>query len=217
MSVEEIRKQIELYHSTGKKMFMTSSFQTHSIPLLHMISRLQAKIDVLFINTGFHFPETIVFRNEVVELLGLNMIDVQPSTTKIQQRDATGHFYFASDPDYCCYLNKTQPLEKYLMEYDVWINGVRADQSKTRKQMNAEEATPFKAVRFHPLLNWSLKDVYRYKKEHQLPTHPLDAKGYQSIGCVPCTRKFDFNDERSARWYGMNKTECGLHTDLIKK
>lgn len=217
MTLDEIQKQLKKYEESGKKLFVTSSFQTHSIPLLHILSRAEVEIDVLFINTGFHFAETVVFRDEVAKLLGLRLIDVRPLVSKNHQKDADGQFYFVTDPDYCCFLNKTQPLEPYLMQYDVWINGVRGEQSATRKNMKTEQAAPFDTVRFHPVLDWSIKQIYDYKKLHHLPEHPLDQKGYQSIGCAPCTRKFDLNDERSGRWFGMNKTECGLHTDLISK
>jgi len=216
MTIKEIKNQIVKYRLSEKKIFVTSSFQTQSIPMLHILSSIANDINVLFIHTGFHFPETISFRDEVVELLGFNLIDVQPLVPKIQQKDVNGQLYFVSDPDYCCFLNKTQPLEPYLMQYDVWISGVRADQSATRKKMKAEQLGPFDIIRFHPMLDWNAKQIYEYRQLHQLPEHPLDKIGYQSIGCVPCTRKFDLSNERSARWFGMNKTECGLHTDLIQ-
>lgn len=216
MTIKEIENQIVKYRLSGKKIFITSSFQTQSIPMLHILSSIANDIDVLFIHTGFHFPETISFRDEIVKLLGLNLIDVRSLVPKIQQKDEEGQFYFVSDPDHCCFLNKTQPLEAYLMQYDVWISGVRADQSATRKKMKSEQSGPFDIIRFHPMLDWNAKQIYKYRQLHQLPEHPLDKKGYQSIGCVPCTRKFDLSDERSARWFGMNKTECGLHTDLIQ-
>ena len=216
MTIKEIEGQIHKYALSDKKMFVTSSFQTQSIPLLHILSKLNKEIDVLFIHTGFHFSETLAFRDEIVKLLGLNLIDVRPLVPKIQQKDAEGQFYFVSDPDYCCFLNKTQPLEPYLMHYDIWISGVRADQSAARKKMSTEQSAPFDTLRFHPILDWTGKQIYEYRQLHQLPEHPLDSQGYQSIGCVPCTRRFDLSDERSARWFGMNKTECGLHTDLIE-
>ena len=102
------------------------------------------------------------------------------------------------------------------MTYDVWVNGVRADQSAVRKQMKTLQPAPFDTLRFHPILDWSSKEIYQYRKAYDLPEHPLDSQGYQSIGCAPCTRKIDLNNERDARWFGMNKTECGLHTDLIQ-
>ena len=215
MRLEEIKQQLRSYDEAGKKMFVTSSFQTHSIPLLHLLSVTDIPVDVLFINTGFHFPETIVFRDRMVEELGLNLIDVHPEITKIHQRDSAGQFYFVSDPDYCCYLNKTQPMEAHLMKYDIWINGIRADQNEVRKRLKTTEPAPFDTIRFHPFIDWSDQDIIEYRKKYDLPEHPLDKAGYKSIGCVPCTRKFDHKDERNSRWFGLNKTECGLHTDLI--
>jgi len=216
MTVSEIVAQLKQYQKSGKKIFVTSSFQTHSIPLLHILSTSGIPVDVLFINTGFHFPETVAFKDDVKKLLDLNVIDVRSQVPKNLQKDEEGHFYFASDSDYCCFLNKTQPLEPYLMQYDVWITGVRSDQSLDRKGMKTEQEAPFNTLRFHPLLEWSPKQIYAYRIQYNLPEHPLDKEGYQSIGCAPCTRKFDINDERSARWFGQNKTECGLHKDLIK-
>lgn len=216
MTVSDIHQQLNKYYLSNKKIFVTSSFQTHSIPLLHILSNANVDVDVLFINTGFHFPETVSFKDEIGELLNINIIDVRSQVSKSLQKDEEDHFYFASDTDFCCYLNKTQSLESYLMEYDVWITGVRAEQSSTRKNMKTEQEAPFNTLRFHPLLDWSQKQIYKYRMKYNLPEHPLDKEGYQSIGCAPCTRKFDINDERSARWYGQNKTECGLHKDLIK-
>lgn len=216
MTISDIQQQLNKYHLSNKKIFVTSSFQTHSIPLLHILSNANVDVDVLFINTGFHFPETVSFKDEIGELLNINIIDVRSQVSKSLQKDEDGHFYFASDTDFCCYLNKTQPLEPYLMKYDVWITGVRAEQSSTRKNMKTEQEAPFKTLRFHPLLDWSQKQIYEYRVKYNLPEHPLDKEGYQSIGCAPCTRKFDINNERSARWFGQNKTECGLHKDLIK-
>jgi phosphoadenosine phosphosulfate reductase len=216
MTISDIQQQLNKYHLSNKKIFVTSSFQSHSIPLLHILSNANVDVDVLFINSGFHFPETVSFKDEIGELLNINIIDVRSQVSKSLQKDEDGHFYFASDTDFCCYLNKTQPLEPYLMEYDVWITGVRAEQSSTRKNMKTEQEAPFNTLRFHPLLDWTQKQIYTYRVKHNLPEHPLDKEGYQSIGCAPCTRKFDINDERSARWFGQNKTECGLHKDLIK-
>lgn len=108
-------------------------------------------------------------------------------------------------------------MEPVMMEYDVWINGIRADQNANRRNMKVEQPAPHDCLRFHPMLDWSNKMIYEYINEHDLPRHPLDDKGYQSIGCEPCTRKFDLNNERDARWFGMNKTECGLHTELVTK
>ena len=217
MDYDQLKSAIELYRESGKTIFTTSSFQSHSLVLLHMLSRIDRDIPVAFINTGYHFPETIRFRDQVMESFGMtNLLDVKSGTPKSMQKGATGRLLFAGDPDYCCYLNKTLPLDAILRSYDIWINGVRADQSETRKAMKPEQKAPHGATRFHPMLDWNNKQILEYRKEFDLPTHPLEAQGFLSIGCEPCTRKFDLDmQEREARWFGLNKTECGLHTDLI--
>lgn len=218
MKFEEIKEQLNGYAGNGKRMFTSSSFQTHSLVMLHLISRIDKSIPVYFLNTGYLFPETVAFKDEVADKFGLRVIDVKPDTPKNLQRDSTGRLMYASDPDHCCYLNKTRPMEPILASHDVWINGVRADQSAVRKAMKVEQPAPFDTVRFHPMLDWSNREIFQYIREHDLPRHPLDAKGYTSIGCEPCTRKQDPEmQEREARWYGLNKVECGLHTDLISK
>jgi len=218
LEFEEIKRKVEKYREEGKKIFTSSSFQTHSIPLLHIIYRIDPTIPVVFLNTGFHFPETIEFRDQVVEMLGLKLIDLKPVTPKNMQLGTDGKLLFASDPDHCCHLNKTLPMERILMTFDVWINGVRADQNVNRKSMQAEQSAPHGVIRFHPLIGWSAKEIYEYRKKYKLPEHPLESKGYISIGCEPCTRRLDPDmQEREARWYGLNKSECGLHTDLVNR
>jgi phosphoadenosine phosphosulfate reductase len=204
---------------SGKKIFVTSSFQTQSVPLLHMIGRMDRQIPIYFLNTGFHFPETLNFKEQLGELFGLRIIDVYSSTPKSQQRDAKGNLLFTSDPDYCCNLNKIQPLEPVLIEYDVWISGVRADQTLNRKSLQMVDKGPSNTIRYHPMLNWTMQDVNLYIKENNLPSHPLEHHGYSSIGCMPCTRKLMPNSmsNRDGRWMGLTKTECGLHTELVRK
>lgn len=212
-----ILRQIEKYRDGGKKMFATSSFQTHSLPMLHVLSRIDRSIPIYFINTGFHFPETVVFRDKISEKFGLNLEDLHSMIPKNQQCDRAGNLYFTSDPDYCCHLNKVLPLDPVLMRFDIWINGIRADQNANRKNMQIEQKTPQGALRYHPMLNWTSKMIFDYSVLHKLPKHPLEVKGYQSIGCEPCTRKVSPEEAREGRWFGMNKTECGLHTVLVEK
>ena len=218
MKQNEIINKLREYNDGGKSLFTTSSFQTHSLVMLHILSKSNLSIPVYFINTGYLFPETISFRDRVAEEFGLEIVDLKPNTPKYLQREPGGKLMFTTDPDHCCYLNKTQPMEPVLASHDVWINGVRADQSLVRKAMQVEQPAPFNSIRFHPMLDWTNRDIFAYIREHDLPRHPMDAKGYTSIGCEPCTRKLDPEmQEREARWYGLNKVECGLHTDLITK
>jgi len=218
MNIQEIENKILNYKKDGKRLFTTSSFQTHSIVLLHILSNIDKSIPVYFINTGFHFPETLTFRDEVTEKFGLNLINAFATVPRAMQKDTHGKFLFSSDPDYCCHINKVEPMEPILHEYDVWINGVRADQSSVRKEFKIEQPAKFSAIRFHPMLDWDKRMIYQYIKEHNLPRHPLEQFGYTSIGCEPCTRKPDLEwEERKGRWFGMNKTECGLNTELVQK
>jgi phosphoadenosine phosphosulfate reductase len=218
MNFNEIKDRLEGYKKEGKTLFTTSSFQSHSLVLLHILSRIDRSIPVYFINTGFHFPETVLFRDQIAEQFGVKIVDLKSDVPKFMQRDPDGKLLFTSDPDHCCYLNKTQPMDAILMAHDVWINGVRADQSATRAAMKVEQPAKHGCTRFHPMLDWNSKMIWQYQKEYDLPKHPLEEKGFVSIGCEPCTRKLDPEmQEREARWFGLNKVECGLHTDLINK
>lgn len=215
--IHNVKTRIRKFQSEGKSFFASSSFQTHSLPMLHVLGQLAPNMPVYFIQTGFHFPETLRFRDEVAEAFNLNVINVESHVPKIQQRNNRGNFYFTSDPDYCCFLNKTQPMQPLLERYDVWVNGVRADQNANRKSLNEIEHTPQGGIRYHPMLPWTKQEIWQYINLHNLPRHPLDAQGYSSIGCEPCTVKPSLDDERTGRWLGQSKTECGLHTELISK
>ncbi|UXP33274.1 phosphoadenylyl-sulfate reductase [Reichenbachiella agarivorans] len=218
MDFEEIKSSILKYQENGKSLFTTSSFQTHSIVLLHLLSRIDKTIPIYCLNTGFLFPETIEYKDQLSEVFGLKIMDITPDVPKSIQKDAEGKLLFASDPDRCCHYNKVQPMDKLLSNYDVWINGIRRDQNANRAKMRVEEPSKMNTIRFHPMLEWTNKMIFDYIKEYKLPRHPLDAVGYSSIGCEPCTRKPSLEMmEREARWYGMNKTECGLHTELVSK
>ena len=218
--IEPIRRQIEHYQQRGLQLFASSSFQSHSIPMLHIISRIDPAIPVYFLNTGYHFPETITYKEQIADLLGIKVVDLKPALPKHLQRDEHGKLYFTSDPDLCCYLNKVQPLDPVLAEKDVWITGVRRDQNNNRDTLDYEEEAPQNTIRYHPMLDFDKKLIVQYLKSYNLPRHPLERKGYVSIGCEPCTKRVDFDaigDEREGRWSGLNKNECGLHTELMGK
>ncbi|UXX80494.1 phosphoadenylyl-sulfate reductase [Reichenbachiella carrageenanivorans] len=218
MDIDEIKSHIIKYQEEGKKLFTTSSFQTHSIVLLHLLSRIDKTIPVYCLNTGFLFPETLAYKDQLAEEFGLNMVEIKPDIPKSLQKDSEGKLLFASDPDRCCHYNKVQPMDRLLSDYDIWINGIRRDQNANRAKMKVEEKSKFDTVRFHPMLEWTNKMIFDYIREFKLPKHPLESQGYSSIGCEPCTRKPSLEMmEREARWYGMNKTECGLHTELVSK
>ena len=220
--VMRVAKEIEAFVQQGKRLFATSSFQSNSLVLLHLLSRLAPRLPVYFLQTGYHFPETIRFRRELARKLGLDVRDVRSPISRHRQRDDAGRLLFASSPDRCCHLNKVLPLDPILADHDVWISGVRASQSSTRAAMQRTATGRRGILRYHPILDWTARDVHAYVTAHGLPSHPLEADGYLSVGCAPCTRRpMDEPDlggpevavdgERAGRWAGMQKTECGLH------
>lgn len=219
-AVHTIHKELKEFQDRGLELFCSSSFQTHSIPLLHILASYDPNIPIYFIDTGFHFPETIVFRDQISESLGLRLIVLKSPVNKISQLDQNHRFYFASNPDYCCHINKVLPLEPILQSKDVWISGVRADQSNYRKNLEKTLKGKFNTIKYHPMLDWNSKMIAEYRTSHNLPPHPLELQGYLSIGCEPCTEKFFFSDkddQRTGRWNGLKKSECGLHTELMEK
>lgn len=209
--VDKIQNRILNYKKAGYEQCITSSFQTHSLPLLHIVSRAIPDLPVLFIDTGFHFPETYAFRNQIAHDWNLNLVNVQSKTAKNQQVGSGGEFLFMSDPEYCCHINKVEPLDEAIAPYDIWIAGLRRDQTSHRNSLQEEEFQENGMVKYHPILEWNSKMIYDYAKAHDLPKHPLEAKGYLSIGCMPCTNSISEDMERSGRWYGSKKTECGIH------
>src|SRR5215207_7202266 len=160
MDFDHIKAKIEAYEAEGKTLFTTSSFQSHSLVLLHILSRIDRSIPVYFINTGYHFPETVRFRDQVTEAFGIKTVDLKPDVPKFMQRDPEGRLLFTSDPDHCCHLNKTQPMDAILMAHDVWINGVRADQSAIRAAMKIEQPAKHGCIRFHPMLDWNARMIW---------------------------------------------------------
>ncbi len=193
---------------------VSSSFQTQSLPLLHMISQVAPQMPVLFLDTGYHFPETLRFRDRLREELGLNIRILEPIMGHDGFLRQHGSLYM-SNPDRCCYLNKTEPMQKALQQYDAWISGIRRDQT------NERAGTPIVALdangkyKICPLAYWKREQVWQYIHDHDLPSHPLFSQGYSSIGCQPCTRQVrEDEDERAGRWSGLSKEECGLHIQL---
>jgi len=191
---------------------LSSSFQTQSVPLLHIVSQVCPEMPVLFLDTGFHFPETLAFRDALQARLGLNVINVRARITQSQLLQQYGEGLYRRDPDLCCYIHKVVPMQEALAELDAWIAGVRRDQTVTRQTLAFLEAEPTGRFKIHPLLNWTKEDVKAYRQRYELPAHPLYERGYLSIGCAPCTRMVAVGeDERAGRWAGTGKQECGLH------
>lgn len=215
---EKIISAISNKKAEGKKIFATSSFQTQSAALLHMLSRIETKIPIYFINTGYHFPETIEYKEELTRILKIDVIDLWPSIPKSHQRNTKGQLLYTSEPDRCCYFNKIQPLEAILGNYDIWVSGVRRDQTAVRRNMKKREQGTRGITRYHPMLDWTAEMIEAYIKMFDLPRHPLGPLvSSASIGCEPCSNLAEMPEieySRAGRWTGLKKTECGLHTEL---
>jgi len=194
------------------RLAVTSSFQTQSVPLLHLISQVCPQVPVLFLDTGYHFPETLAFRDELIARFGLTVHIVRPDP---EQAVARQESLYRRDPDLCCYVRKVVPMQRALRDLDAWISGIRRDQTPQRAGTQRVELLPQGGVKINPLASWTREDVWRYIHCHDLPAHPLLAQGYLSVGCAPCTVPAFGGDERAGRWAGTGKTECGLHTDAL--
>ncbi len=196
---------------------VTSSFQTQSLPLLHMIADLRPRLRVFFIDTGMHFWETLLFRERIETELGLNVVDLYPDDRWRLFLRNFGRRLPLEDPNLCCYLRKVQPLQKAMSGLQAWISGIRRDQTAARARAQILERRANGLVKINPLLTWTRSEVEAYRRRYGLPPHPLLEKGYLSVGCAPCTRPVapGTEDERAGRWVGHEKRECGLHTEMF--
>jgi phosphoadenosine phosphosulfate reductase len=187
------------------KVMITSSFAATSAFLLHVFSRIVPDQKIYFIDTGYHFPETLDYKRRLTELFNLDVVDVRAEDWKHEftQKDQT----YKSDPDLCCSINKVEPLDALKKDYDVWVSGLMRWQSDYRSTLDIFEDRNG-MIKFYPLIDVSRNERDAYIKDHDLPFHPLVAKGYSSIGCVHCTVP---GDDRSGRWNNSPKTECGIH------
>ncbi len=162
--LKEIEAYLKGYMDEGKQFFASSSFQSHSIPMLHILNTIAPNFPVYFIDTGFHFPETLEFRDQVAAQFNLNVKNHRGTTSLVNQLTTEDRFLFQSDPAYCCAINKTQPMDSLMMQYDIWITGVRKDQNANRSTMGYEAQGPHNTMRFHPMIHWSSKMIWGIPK-----------------------------------------------------
>ena len=193
---------------------VVSSFGAESSVLLHLVSRIDPAIPVLFLETGKHFPETLAYRDLLVDRLGLkNLHNIAPAAAVLADKDESG-LRWSYDPDGCCDIRKVVPLANELLKFDASITGRKAFQSSTRSNLPRFEIDTSDAqgrLKINPLIDWKQDMLSAYMAEHDLPPHPLVEQGYPSIGCSPCTSKVaEGEDPRSGRWAGREKTECGI-------
>lgn len=193
---------------------VTSSFQAECVALVHMLVARRPNIPVLFLDTGYHFPETYEYRDRIASQWNLNLVNLLPRLTVGEQELQFGILY-DSAPDLCCGMRKVEPLFGALENYATWFTGLRREQSKSRAELKPVDDFKLptgKVLRkISPFTDWSTRDIWEYLKQHEIPLLPLYDQGYTSVGCAPCTSlPADPNDPRSGRWSGK-KLECGIH------
>lgn len=198
-----------------EKACLTCSFQAEDMVVLHMARALAPELPVLFLETGYHFPETLAYRDSMARLWQLRLVNLEARLNRTEHEARFGILY-QSQPGECCRLRKVEPLLEGLEPYGLWITGLRREQSPTRQNLQIEEAHTLPSgrtiVKLNPLAAWTWKDVLSYCAVHEIPLLPLYEQGYTSIGCAPCTAKpLDPSNPRSGRWGGA-KLECGIHT-----
>jgi len=191
---------------------LVSSFGAESAVVLHMVSEIDKTVPVIFLDTGKLFAETLRYRDLLVQRLGLrDLRTARPEPARIAQVDPSGALW-RNDPDVCCWQRKVEPLDAALEGFAAWITGRKRYQGGVRRNLPLVESGSDGRTKINPLAGWSASDIARYFAEHDLPRHPLAARGYSSIGCTSCTRATGPGEEaRAGRWDGFEKNECGIH------
>ena len=205
---QSLKKAIEAYEG---QIVLASSLGVDSVVLLHMVSKINPDLPIVFLDTGKHFRETLAYRDQLIRDLGLtNFQNITPDAKELAAEDPNGDLN-KSEPDSCCDLRKVRPLDKVIRQYKVRITGRKRYQTPQRANMAILE-TGGDQIKLNPLAYWKANDVTAYIRRHNLPPHPMLALGYLSIGCQPCTtRVAEGEDPRAGRWRHSEKTECGIH------
>ncbi|MES2289510.1 MAG: phosphoadenylyl-sulfate reductase [Pseudomonadota bacterium] len=190
---------------------LVSSFGAESAVLLHIVAQIDKSVPLIYVNTQKIFGDTLAYRDELAERLGFVDLRVyRPDPYLLAQKDGTS-LRWSYDPDGCCELRKVEPLRRALAPFDAWISGRKGFQAKTRSMLPRLEEDEGR-LKINPLADWDKARLDAYFDEHKLPRHPLEAEGYPSIGCAPCTSKVQpGEDPRAGRWRGWDKVECGIH------
>jgi len=198
-------------HTTfGSQLAITSSLA--DTVMIHLAEQVAPGIDVIFLDTGYHFVETIGTRDAVQAVHNVNLLSITPVQSVAEQDAAHGEDLFARNPDQCCALRKVEPLNRALKGYSAWATGLRRADSPARVNTPVVSWDPKRAlIKIAPIARWSDAQVAAYIDANALMVNPLLDDGYASIGCAPCTRPVDSSDPRAGRWAGLAKTECGIH------
>jgi len=195
----------------GDALCVTSSMADAVV--IDLAAKVKPGIDVVFLDTGYHFPETIGTRDAVASVYPINLINVTPTRTVEEQDQDLGPRLHNRNPDLCCLLRKVQPLDHALAPYQAWVSGVRRGETAARTGTRVVELDRKRGkVKVNPIAAWTDEQVDAYIADHGILVNPLQYDGFPSIGCAPCTRRVaDGEDTRAGRWAGTGKTECGIH------
>jgi phosphoadenosine phosphosulfate reductase len=207
-----LRWAVETYYP---RLTMATAFGPEGCAILEMLSRIEPRVRVFNLDTGYQFAETLHLRDRIAARYGIEVELVRADQSVAEYEAANGGPVYAREPDRCCSDRKIVPLRRAIKGYDAWISSIRADQSSHRAQALAVGwDAKFGLAKINPLLRWSHRDVWAYVVANDVPYNPLHDHGYPSIGCWPCTRAVSIGetDERAGRWAGQAKTECGLHS-----
>lgn len=200
---QRIRMLYEVFPE--KEVLVTSSFGAKSVFLLHLLHQIRPTQKVHFINTTYHFPETLAYKDQLERSFGLNIVEILPE--KAENELTREEQWWKDHPRMCCAINKVAPLEPVKARHKVWISGLMAYQTPLRAGLRVFEQQG-DIIKFHPFVDIDEGEFLYYLSYHDLPRHPLEEKGYGSIGCLHCT---EAGEGREGRWKGTDKTECGLH------
>jgi phosphoadenosine phosphosulfate reductase len=197
----------------GSRLTMATAFGAEGCCLIHMIAEIDPNLRIFNLDTGYQFPETLELRDRLKERYGIEVEYIRPELTVAEYEAEHGGPLYRHRPDQCCYDRKILPLRQALVGYDAWISAIRRDQTGDRQKADIVGwDAKFNLVKVNPLLGWTRKDVWSFISKNNVPYNPLHDQNYPSIGCWPCTQPVgDGDDERSGRWSGTAKKECGLH------
>jgi phosphoadenosine phosphosulfate reductase len=229
--LEQLEEQLEAasltdrlrwaWQTFGLRAAIGTSFQGAGLVMIHHAVQAGIPLPIFTLDTQLFFPETYALKDRLEQFFGLEIESLLPEQTPAQQAAELGDALWARKPDLCCIIRKVEPLKKKLGTLDLWITGLRREQSETRSSTRVIERYKFDVwgdrvvLKLNPMVSWSRDDVWKYIHAHQIPYNPLHDRGYRSIGCAPCTRAVgEGESERAGRWTGFDKAECGIHTFL---
>ena len=206
------------YKSFGNRLGLMTACGYSGVVLMHLLSRLEVNIETYFIDTGFHFPETLELVRTVRSRLGIDLKVVTSPITRAALTKALGERPWETDPDLCCQYMKIEPLMRVIRDKDAWLSAVRRDQSPTRAEIDVVEVDERDVIKIYPLADWTSEQTWSHLRDHDLPYSPLHDNGYMSVGCLHCTRPVRAGEhERAGRWASMSKAECGIHAFRRKR